>query len=118
MWRTAILMTGYAPWVFLYFALAFSIMYDPAWVQLPVLLGYVGLYGAVSYRWLKGRRARLISALVVPLPVLLFVAAAEYHSTGDAALALRWFAMLPVHAGGVFAAALFGRRRVRTMDGA
>lgn len=117
MWRTVILMAAYVLWVFLYFALAFSIMYDPVWVRLPVLLGYVGLYGALSYLWLKGRRGRMISALLVPVPVLLFVAAAEYHSTGDAALSLRWLAMLPIHAGGVFAAALLGWRRVRTTPG-
>jgi hypothetical protein len=118
MWRTVILMAAYALWVFLYFALAFSIMYYPYWVQLPVLLGYVGLYGTLSYLWLTGRRARLISALIVPVPVLLFVVAAEYHSTGNAAFSLRWLTMLPIHAGGVFAAAMLGRRRVRTMHGA
>ena len=116
MWRTAVLMAAYVPWGFLYFALAFSIMYSPVWLQLPVLLGYVALYGVLSYLWLKGERlTRLFSALIVPLPTLLFVAFSEYLSTGNADFALRWLAMLAIHAGGVFAAALLDMLRMRTL---
>ncbi|MEJ2481294.1 MAG: hypothetical protein P8Y78_14275 [Acidihalobacter sp.] len=109
-------MAGYVPWGFLYFALAFSIMYSPVWLQLPVLFGYVALYGALSYLWLKGGRlVRLCSALIVPLPVLLFVAFSEYHSTGNPGVALRWLTMLAIHAAGVFAAALLNMLHMRTL---
>jgi hypothetical protein len=115
MWRIVILMAGYVPWLFLYFPLAFSIMYSPAWLQLPVLVGYVALYGVLSYRWLGGGRiVRVFCALAVPLPVLVIIALSEYHSSGNADFVLRWLVMLVIHAGGVLTAALLSRLSVST----
>lgn len=109
MWRTAILMAGYVPWLFLYFALAFSIIYSPVWLQLVVLFCYVALYGALSYLWLKGAGpGRLLAALSVPVPVLALAAFSGYLSSPDAGAALRWLLMLAIHAAGVLAAALLG----------
>ncbi|MEJ2632538.1 MAG: hypothetical protein P8011_03300 [Acidihalobacter sp.] len=116
MWRIVILMAGYAPWIFLYFPLAFSIMYSPPWLQLPVLVGYVALYGVLSYRWLSGSRmiARVLCAFAIPLPVLAVIALSEYHSLGNVGFILRWLVMLVIHAGGVLTAALLSRLSART----
>ena len=116
MWRTGLLMVGYIPWLFAYMLLAFATLYEPV-VAIPVTWTWLMVFGAVSFWWLESRTERpLLQALVVPLPMTLFLFGADLESTGELRRASQWLLTLPLHALGALLASFWIKHRTDMHD--
>ena len=111
-WRLVALAAFYIPWVYLNMMLAFLVMYSPVVIQLPILWGFSGLYGVISFVFLKGvPLSRLMQGFIVPLPVLIYLFWSDLQSTNDIERAIRWFVYFPVYSVGLVGAMLYLKHR-------
>ena len=63
---------------------------------------WLAVFGAFCYLWLKGRtQVALVQALLVPLPVTLFLFFFDLDATGEVRRAAQWLLSMPAHAFGV-----------------
>lgn len=115
MWRTLILMIGFAPWVYANFPLTFAVMYiQPVIIPMLIVSAWIMAYGVISYLWLADKtRLDWLQALLVPVPVSLLIFWSDLHDTGMMERSIAWLYDIPTHAVGVGIGALILHRRRR-----
>lgn len=115
MWRTLILMIGFAPWVYANFPLTFAVMYiQPVIIPMLIVSIWIMAYGVIAALWLAGKtRLYWLQALLVPVPVSLLIFWSDLHDTGMVERSVAWLYDIPTHAVGVGIGVLILHRRRR-----